>query len=221
MSLREKLESLWRSSPERVGPDVHRLFETFLAELSASGVTQSSLKAGDRIPAFMLPDAEGRLVSSTELLERGPLVVSFFRGDWCPYCSLELQALQEALPEIEAAGAALVAITPDTGAVFHRPARRYGLRYHVLSDADNGVGLQFGVVYRVPDNLRAAYLKLGLDLESRHGNVAWFLPIPATYIVDCAGVIVHAELDCDFSHRMEPADIIARLKALNEAGSGR
>ena len=127
MSLREKLESLWRSSPEHVGPDIHRLFETFLAELSASGMTRSSLKAGDRIPDFMLPDAEGRLVSSAELLERGPLVVSFFRGDWCPYCSLELQALQEALPDIEGAGATLVAITPDTGAAFHQPARRYGL----------------------------------------------------------------------------------------------
>lgn len=221
MSLREKLEALWRTSPERVGPEAHRLFETFLQELAASGLTRSSLKAGDRIPEFMLPDAQGRLISSTELLEHGPLVVSFFRGDWCPYCSAELQALQEALPEIEAVGATLVAITPDTGSAFHKPARRHSLSYYVLSDTDNGVGLQFGVVYRVPEPLRAAYLNLGLDLGARHGNVAWFLPIPATYIVDRSGAIRHAELDTDFCHRMEPADIVECLKGLNENAESR
>lgn len=221
MSLREKLDALWQESSARLGPDKHRLFEAFLEGLAANGMTAASLKAGEAMPDFMLPSSTGDLVASSELLERGPLVVCFFRGDWCPYCNLELQALQEALPDIATTGATLVAITPDTGTAFQSAVRRHDLGYLVLSDADNGVGLQFGVVYRVPDAIRDLYLKLGLDLEARHGNVAWFLPIPATYIVDRNGIIRHAELDIDFTHRMEPSEIVGMLRALQaEPGSG-
>jgi peroxiredoxin len=221
MSLREKLDALWQQSSARLGPGRHRLFEAFLEGLAANGMTAASLKAGEPMPGFMLPSSTGDLVASSELLERGPLVVCFFRGDWCPYCNLELQALQEALPDIAATGATLVAITPDTGAAFQSAVRRHDLGYLVLSDADNGVGLQFGVVYRVPDAIRDLYLGLGLDLEARHGNVAWFLPIPATYIVDRNGIVRHAELDIDFTHRMEPSEIVGMLRALQaEQGSG-
>ena len=213
-SLRDKLEAYWRQSSRRLGPEVAQLFDAFVASLAQNGLLESSLKAGDLMPEFMLPSAEGKLISSRELLARGPLVVSFFRGDWCPYCNLELEALQEALPEIEALGATLVAVTPDTGAALVSPIKRKNLSYCVLSDADNGLGLQFGVVYRVPEAIRRLYLGCGLDLGARHGNVAWFLPIPATYIVGGDGVIRHAELELDFRRRMEPAAIIGVLREM-------
>lgn len=221
MSLGDKLDAYWRDSARRLGPEVAQLFDTFVQNLAAGGMLDSCLKVGDRIPDFMLPSADGRLVASAELLERGPLVISFFRGDWCPYCSLELQALQEALPQIEALGATLVAVTPDTGAALASDQRSRALSYCVLSDADNGVGLQFGVVYRVPDAIRQLYLGFGLDLGTRHGNSGWFLPIPATYIVDRDGVIRAAALEVDFRRRMEPAAIIAALRAIAaQVGSG-
>lgn len=214
MSLRDKLELQSQESARRFGPNVVRLFENFIEALRTTGLTRSSLKQGDRIPDFMLPDARGRLVSSRELLERGPIILGFFRGDWCPYCNLELEALQDSLGAIEECGAILVAVTPDTGAAFAAPHKRHALSFTILSDADNGLALQFGVAYRVPDSIRQLYLQIGLDLSARHGNVAWFLPIPATYIVDRHGIIRHADLDVDFRRRMEPAAIVDLLRQL-------
>lgn len=222
MSLREQLDAYWRDASRRLGPERVQLFDAFVQSLATGGMLASCLKPGDRIPEFMLPSADGRLVSSSELLAHGPLVVSFFRGDWCPYCTLELKALQEALPEIEALGATLVAVTPDTGAALVSDQRRQNVSYCVLSDADNGVGMMFGVIYRVPDAIRELYLGFGLDLGARHGNAGWFLPIPATYIVDRSGIIRHAELEIDFRRRMEPADIIGKLReiAADDASGG-
>lgn len=215
MSLREQLEARWRLAGERA-PEFRRAYEALVRDLAASGLVDSALKAGTEMPEFELPNVEGRFVSSTELTGRGPLVVSFFRGGWCPYCTLELQALQQALPEIEKLGASLVAVTPDTGAALAAAKRSNNLGYEVLSDIDNGVGLGFGIIFRVPEAIRALYLRLGIDLGARHGNRTgeWLLPLPATYIVDRRGVIRHAELDADFTHRMEPAEIVGVLQRL-------
>ncbi len=219
MSLGDKLEAQKQAASQRLGPDVTKLFDAFVAALADNGLLAASLKTGDRIPDFMLPSADGELVSSADVLARGPMVLSFFRGDWCPYCSLELEALQEALSEIEALGATLVAVTPDTGPALLSAKQRHKLSYCVLSDADNGLGLQFGVVYRMPDDIRKLYLGFGLDLGARHGNVAWFLPIPATYIVGQDGVIRHAELEVDFRRRMEPATILEVLRGMRSPGA--
>src|SRR6266849_5707608 len=152
--------------------------------------------------------------------ERSPLVVSFFRGGWCPFCTTELTALQQTVPDIEVRGATLVAITPDTGAALAAAKRDNALAYEVLSDLDFGVGLQFGVVFRVPDAIRDLYRRLDLDLGARHGNAhdVWLLPIPATYIVDRRGVVRYAEIDCDFRRRMEPAAIVRVLDELRAEG---
>jgi len=209
MSLGEKLDEQWRRT--RSG-EVRQGYEVLVAQLAANGMTEASLKAGDHIPEFALPSVEGRLVSSAELLGRGPLVLSFFRGGWCPYCALELGALQEALPEIEARGAGVAAITPDTGAAFAAVKRDNRLDFDVLSDVDYGLALLFGIVFKVPDAIRDLYLRLSIDLGARHGNrYAWLLPIPATYIVDRQGMIRYANVDPDFRRRMEPSEIVKVL----------
>lgn len=215
MSLRDKHEEISRRAAEKLPAELCQALDGMLQHLAASGMTASSLKPGDRIPDFELPNVEGELVSSADLLARGPLVLSFFRGDWCPYCNAELQALQEALPEIARFNATLVAVTPDTREAALSPKQRHQLGYQVLSDVDNGLGLLFGVIFRMPQDVRDQYLKLGIDLGARHGNEAWLLPLPATYVIDRHGVIRHAELDTDFRRRMEPADIVRLLAEIS------
>jgi len=219
MSLRDRLEEKWQRTRKR-SPELAQAYDALVATLVASGLTETSLKVGARMPDFDLPNVEGRFVASEALLERGLLVVSFFRGGWCPFCTTELTALQQAMPEIKARGASLVAITPDTGAALAAAKRDNALGYEVLSDLDFGLALQFGLVYRVPDRIRELYSGLDLDLGARHGSAhedVWLLPVPATYIVDRRGIVRFAEVDCDFRRRMEPAAIIRALDELAAA----
>ncbi len=222
MGLREQLEEQWRQTRER-SPEIRDVYEALVRDLAQSGLAAGARKAGETMPDFELPTVEGRLLSSAELLARGPLVMSFFRGGWCPYCTLELKALQRALPEIQRLGATLVAVTPDTGAALAAAKRKNGLGYEVLSDVDNGLGLTLGIIFRVPETVRALYRRLDINLGARHGTSddAWLLPLPATYIVGRSGIIRHAELDPDFKRRMEPTQIIRVLGELvvDDAGT--
>ena len=161
-----------------------------------------------------LPTAEGELARLADWWRRGPLVVTFFRGEWCPYCRLMLAALEEALPEIEALGASLVAVTPETGGRALAAKRRHGSRYEMLSDVDCGLGLDCGVVFQAPAVYRDMLLSFGNDLARRHGNDAWFLPVPATFVVDRDGVVRWRFAEVDYTRRAEPADILAALRTL-------
>jgi peroxiredoxin len=211
MSLRDRLQEHWLRTRERA-PEVWDAYRALIRDLKASEMIKASVKAGDRMPDFALPNVEGSIVSASELLARGPVVLSFFRGGWCPYCTLELAALQAALPDIEGLGVSLVAITPDSGRALAADKSDNRLSYEVLCDVDLGVGLAFGIIFRVPDTIRTLYRRLGIDLGERHGNDAWFLPLPATYIVAPDGLILHAELEPDFKKRMEPASILQLLR---------
>jgi peroxiredoxin len=187
-----------------------------VTELNRNGFLQHSLTEGAPFPGFVLPSAEGKLVSLDSLLARGPVIISFFRGEWCPFCRLMLAALTEALPEIEAAGATLVALTPETGGLPLVMKQYHNARFEVLSDVDCGVGLSAGVIFKVPKLYRARLEATGTLFPERHGNAAWFLPVPATYILTPDGVIAWRFVDADFSHRAEPADIINAVRQLTE-----
>ena len=165
-------------------------------------------------PDFVLPSAEGRLVALAEQLARGPVVLSFFRGEWCPFCKLTLDALSEALPRIEAAGASLLALTPETGGLPLSMKTRHGAVFEVLADVDFGVGLSAGVVFRIPKLYRARLDAAGLNFPQRHGNAAWCLPVPATFIIAPDGRIAWRFVDVDFTHRAEPDDILAALRRM-------
>ena len=182
------------------------------AELVASGAAARVLKAGDKAPDFTLADPDGRPVSSADLLARGPLVVSFYRGVWCPYCNMELQALQAALPEFEALGAALVAISPQTAANSRKSVRQNGLGFPILSDPHNAVAAAFGLRFAMPDDLIALYKGLKNDLPAFNGDPSWTLPMPGRFVIAQDGTVLYAEVNPDYTRRPEPDDMLPALR---------
>jgi peroxiredoxin len=198
--------------------EVRAAYEAMVAELVRNGLTDHVLPLGSQFPNVALPTADGELARFADWWREGPLVVVFFRGEWCPYCRLMLAALEEALPEIKALGARLVAVTPETGGRALTVKHHHGDSYEVLSDVDCGLGLDCGVVFRTPSAYRDILLKNGNDIAERHGNDAWFLPVPATFIIDREGIVRWRFADVDFTRRAEPAEIIAVLRGLAADG---
>lgn len=182
--------------------------------LEHDGFYEGVLQEGEYFPDFMLPSAAGRLVTLNERLSQGPVVLGFFRGTWCPFCKLMLEALAAAMPRITAKGATLLALTPETGALPASLQARHENRFEVLCDVDFGVGIQAGVVYKIPPLYRAGLVSAKLDMSIRHGNAAWCLPVPAIFIIGQDGVIARRFVDTDFTIWPEPDEIIAALGAL-------
>jgi peroxiredoxin len=211
-TLKSRLEALLASRREVAAWNAS--YEEMVAELGRTGFADHALRVGEMFPDFVLPSAEGRLVSLASVRAGGPVIVGFFRGEWCPFCRLMLAALAEALPEIEAAGGTLLALTPETGGLPLDMKQYHKARFEVLSDVDCGVGLAAGVIFTVPKLYRARLVSSRIDFPSRHGNGGWFLPVPATYILRPDGVIAWRFLDVDFSHRPEPEEIIAALREM-------
>ncbi len=198
--------------PYNVPPSVIETMHRATAELIASGAAGRALKAGDRAPAFTLHDPDGKPVSSTELLAQGPLVVSFYRGVWCPYCNMELQALQAALPDFEASGAKLVAISPQTAVNSRKSVRQNALGFPILSDTHNDVAASFGLRFELPDYLVELYKALKNDLPSFNGDPSWTLPMPGRFVIGQDGIILYAEVNPDYTRRPEPEDMLPALR---------
>eukprot|EP01040_Poterioochromonas_malhamensis_P023633 gene23633-29034_t len=159
-------------------------------ELAASGVAEQALKAGDPAPDFELPGVDGRTIRLSALLRDGPVIVSFYRGGWCPYCNLELRALQSALPQVRALGAQLVAISPQTPDESLSTAEKNALAFPVLSDVGSETARSFGIAFDLADELRPIYARFGHALPDRNGDESWVLPIPATFVIDSTGIVV-------------------------------
>jgi len=190
-----------------------RTLDDATATLVDSGRADAGLAVGDAMPDFTLPDHTGNDVSLSSLLARGPVVVSFYRGGWCPYCSLELRALQTRLEEITAAGATLVAISPQTPDDSLSTAEKLELRFPVLSDVGNVVADKLGLVFTIPEPLREVYQGFGIDLPAANGDHSFRLPIPATYVLGRDGTVLWRHVDPDYTRRAEPDDVLAALRA--------
>lgn len=182
--------------------------------LIASGQAERALKAGDLAPAFTLNDQDNKPVSSRVLLAKGPLVVSFYRGVWCPYCNLELQALEAALPELETRGAGLVAISPQTAPNSRKSARDNNLTFPILSDAMCEVADAFGIRFTLPDDLVALYKNFKNELPAFNNDPAWVLPMPARFVIGMDGIIAYAEVNPDYTRRPDPSELLPALDLL-------
>jgi peroxiredoxin len=196
------------------GPDVLDTMRRATSELVASGQALNARKAGDKAPEFALKDPDNHVVSSAELLAKGPLVVSFYRGVWCPFCNLELQALQAASSAIEARGAHVVAISPQTAPNSRKSQRENKLSFPILSDEKSRVAAAFGLRFSLPDYLIELYKGFKDDLPAFNDDPAWVLPMPARYVIGTDGIIAYAEVNPDYTQRPDPAELLPVLDKL-------
>ena len=195
----------------KIGEPYASLNDAVIKRIVESETATRALKVGDACPDFALMNAEGQLVRLQDLLQHGPLVLSFYRGMWCPFCSAELEALHEAEPRIKAAGATLVAISPEVRGVPLQVKRERNFRFEILSDLDNGLALTFGLVHPVTPEFVDVFTKAGTQFPLIYGNDSWFLPLPGTFIVGGDGVIVHAYVNPEFRERLDPERIVELL----------
>jgi peroxiredoxin len=223
MGLREQLAA-FKANFEAGGPPynapawVHEPMHRATDELIASGAAAHAKKAGDTAPSFALKDPEGNVVSSEALLAKGPLIVTFYRGVWCPYCNMDLQALQKALPEFTKLGASLVALSPQTAANSRRSMRDNKLEFPIISDLGNEVAAAFGLRFRFPDYLQELYKNVFKnDLAVANGEPSWTLPMPARFLIGKDNKIVYAEVNPDYTVRPDPNELLPALRSLTKA----
>jgi peroxiredoxin len=185
-----------------------------VASLKQQDLASKILPIGSTAPEFQLQDHDGKSVRSSDLLAKGRLVLCFIRGRWCPFCVGQMEAMNLVLPEIEQAGATLLAISPQTVRQSFFMRDQHNLRFLLLSDTGNNVARQFGLTYRVPDDQKAIYQRAFVNLPLVNGDNSWELPIPATYIIDRDGAVLYASANEDYTERPEPAEIVAFLTAI-------
>lgn len=218
MSLKEKLDAMRIAKDEgRIfPPDVVALMHKSTAELVGSGQAEQALKAGDPAPRFVLPNANGALASSHDLLAKGPLVLTFYRGIWCPYCNLDLQAIEDVAPRIRALGATLAAVSQQTAPNSRRSQVDNKLSFPILIDRGGETAAAFGIRFHLQDYLIELYKRLKVDLATFNGEPGWTLPMPARYVIRQDGVIAYAEVNPDYTRRPEPDELLPVLERLRK-----
>lgn len=213
--LQDQLDQISEKTRQLVQPERLQPSERAVAELFASGIEQQILPVGSLAPEFTLPDANGRMVRSADLLALGPLIVNFFRGRWCPYCMTELNAWRDLYPQVRARCALLVAISPQTqhqnNLLLQQYDARQSLPFPVLSDAGSAVAESFRLGYIVPLYHQTHYRRILVNVPFMNGDATWRLPLPATYVIRPNRTIAFAQAHADFRVRPEPDDVLAVL----------
>ncbi len=211
--LQDQLDEITQNTRRLVQAERLAVAERAVEELFATGIEERILRVGEKAPEFGLRDANNRIVRSADLRALGPLVVNFFRGRWCPYCVTELETWRDQYDGLRERGVVLVAISPQTQRQSDFMVTQHGLPFPVLTDANNAVAERFGLVYTVPEYYREFYLSILVNIPFVNGETSWRLPLPATYVLDRAGVVVFAEAHADFRVRPEPEVAVAAALA--------
>jgi len=213
-SLKDHIAAFTAAMSKQAPPEVLATLGAELQKLADSGIAKQALAVGARAPDFSLPDARGGTVTLSSLLEKGPAVVTFYRGGWCPFCDLQLRAYQAVLPEIRRTGGELVAISPQTVDYALSDVEKKQLTFSVLTDAHNRVARQYGLVFALSDVLRGLQTAFGNPIPKFNGDDSWELPMPGTFVLDRSGVVRLAHVDPDYTRRLEPAAILVALRGI-------
>jgi peroxiredoxin len=215
-TLEEQLAAMREASSARTPPEMQANLEAFLADLERT-VVAAAVAEGDAAPDFTLCDAlTDQPVNLHETLARGPAVLSFYRGDWCPYCNVEVNALQARYEEIRDLGASLFLVGPETREHAATLQEKTGTTIPILYDIDGAAMDAYRLAFTLPEFLRPMYSKM-FDFPGRNARTGWKLPIPATYVIGPDHIVRNRYADADYTRRMEPAEVVAALKALSEA----
>jgi peroxiredoxin len=212
--LQQQLDEFLAQGRSLLPADLRQDLLSPIEQLITSGAAEKALKEGAQAPDFTLPDARGLAVTLSHLLSQGPVVITFYRGQWCPYCNLELRAYQQALPQLRALGASLVAISPQTPDHSLSTVEKIELTFAALSDVDNQVARQFGLVFTIDEAVRSAHERVGANLPAFNGDDSWELPMTGTFLIDQSGIVRLAFVNPDFTRGLDPSVIVARLKEL-------
>ncbi|MFD7408967.1 peroxiredoxin-like family protein [Streptomyces sp. NPDC059866] len=214
MTLNAELRAFYEARQQQIPAEIREIMNRAAQDLADSGRATRALTVGDRAPHFSLPSATGQTVALEDLLVTGPVVLTFYRGAWCPYCNIALRSLQRHHDDITARGARLVAVSPQIPDESLSLTEKHHLAFDVLSDLGSDTTKQYGLAFDLPDDLAAVYDKLGFELQRVNGGHPRTLPLPATYVIDRDGIIRWAFVDTDYTRRAEPTDILAALDAL-------
>ena len=212
MTLTETLLEYNQQSRARIPAEALAVMDAATKSLLNKKISSKSIKEGDTLSTAILTNARGAKVDLNQLLDKGPLVISFYRGGWCPYCNFELRALQNVLPEIEGLGANLVAITPETPDSSLTTTEKNELSFEVLTDNNNDYAKELGLVFEMPEALKEVYISFGIDVEKHNGNTNFELPMPATLVIGANKKIKYAFVSEDYTKRAEIAPILDALK---------
>ena len=214
MSLQEQIADYKVGFREKVPTNIQELMQLATKNLADTGIMRNAPKLSERFPAFSLPNQNGDSVQLADLLEKGPVVVTFYRGGWCPYCNLELKAYQNELANIKAENATLVAITPELPDESLSTVEKNALDFEVLTDTNAEYAKSLGLVFSLPEELRPIYLSFGIDIEKHNGAGQFDLPLAATFVIAKDGSVASVFVDADYTARQEPSDVVATLKKL-------
>ncbi len=214
-TLQEKLDARSEQAAKDGDPAVREEFARGIEAVAASGIVDRAIQVGDKAPDFTLKDATGKSVTLSKLLEDGPVILTWYRGGWCPYCNIALAAMQEKLPEFEKAGARLVALTPELPDKSLDTKQKNELEFTVLTDLNHEVARDYGLVFKLTPKVRELYRGF-FDLTEFNGDEAGDeeLPLAATYVIDGGGVVRWAFLDADYRKRAEPDEVLAAVRKL-------
>ena len=213
MSLKAQIDAYNVQKEAKLPGDVLALIAQTNEELIAQHIKDNALQVGAKVSNFSLNNHSAEQVELADLLNNGPVIISFYRGNWCPYCNLELKALNNHLPEFKTHNAQLVAISPQLPDETLSSAQKNALEFDVLSDINNKVAEQFGLLFTLDERIVALYSQFGIDFEKYYGNKSYKLPLPATYVINQKGIITYAFLNEDYTLRAEPTDVLAALES--------
>jgi peroxiredoxin len=212
-TLQEILDEKKANFELKASEEKKTIYAEGISSVENSGVLESALNVGDTAVNFTLKNALGEDVTLSDYLEKGPVVLTWYRGGWCPYCNLTLHRLQEELPNFKGEGANLLALSPEVPDQSMSTKEKHELEFEILSDLENNVGREYGIVYKLTDDVADAYQN-SFDLHAYNGDESDELPLSATYVIDQNGVIQYAFLDAEYRNRAEPSEIINTLKEL-------
>ncbi len=212
--LQDHLDQITENTRTLVQPERLAVIDRAVEDLFTSGMEERILPAGAKAPAFELPDASGRMVRSEDLLALGPLVISFFRGRWCPYCVTELEAWRDLYSVVREQGGLIVGISPQTERQSDFTSGHHKIPFALLTDYGCALAEKFGLAYTVPEYQRSYYRSILVNIPFVNGEESWRLPLPATYVVGQDGVVLFAEAHADFRVRPEPEEALQAMMAL-------